>query len=70
MKENMLNDITLSYDNEESYKILWAVFHKANRAFLKEDRALVEDDIAERTLCGTLKSHLEKELNTIEIMGK
>ena len=46
MKENMLNDITLSYDNEESYKILWAVFHKANRAFLKEDRALVEDDIA------------------------
>ncbi len=69
MTENSFKSIKLEYDNEESYQTLKAIFNKANRIFLKNDRALFDDGVAERTLCGALKSHLEKELTLAEIEG-
>lgn len=50
------------YDKEESYEKLKQIFNKANNIFLKNDIELFDNDVAERTLCGALKSHLEKQL--------
>jgi hypothetical protein len=42
------------------------IFNKANDKFLAKESKLISDDVAERCLCGNLKSYLEKELsNTI-----
>ena len=69
MKEPLSKNPTLEYDNEKAYLILKAIFNNANRTFLKTDRSLIDDDVAERTLCGALKSHLEKELSFAKIKG-
>ena len=69
MKEKLVKSIILEYDNEESYQILKTIFNKANRIFLKNDRSLFDDGVAERALCGALKSHLEKELALAKIEG-
>lgn len=69
MKEPLSKNPTLEYDNEKAYLILKTIFNNANRTFLKTDRSLIDDDVAERTLCGALKSHLEKELSFAKIKG-
>ena len=69
MKEPLSKNPTLEYDNEKVYLILKTIFNNANRTFLKTDRSLIDDDVAERTLCGALKSHLEKELSFAKIKG-
>ncbi len=42
------------------------IFTRANDKFLSRDIKLIEDDVAERSLCGALKSHIEKELENTE----
>lgn len=36
---------------------------------MKQDKSLIDSDISERTLCGALKSHLEKNLRRYKIKG-
>ena len=62
-----MKDIVLDYDNDESYEIIKRIFNRANIMFLKKDKALIEDDVSERTLCGALKSHLEKQLISLKM---
>ncbi len=46
--------------------ILKKIFNTANDRFLAKESNLILDDVAERCLCGDLKSYLERELsNTI-----
>ncbi len=45
-------------------KSLMKIFNKANDKFLVNENKLIFDDVAERCLCGNLKSYLEKELST------
>lgn len=61
--------VELKYDDEQSFLILKRLFVKANRSFLRTDKNLIKDDVAERTMCGSLKSHLEKELIKQNIKG-
>lgn len=69
MKNILSENPTFEYDNEKSYLTLKTIFNNANRAFLETDISLIEDDVAERALCGALKSHLEKELALAKIEG-
>lgn len=69
MKKVLSKNLMLVYDNENAYFDLKKIFSKANRAFLKTDMSLFEDDVSERALCGALKSHLEKELARAKIEG-
>lgn len=62
-----MKDIVLDYDNDESYEIIKRIFNRANIMFLQKDKALIEDDVSERTLCGALKSHLEKQLISLKM---
>ena len=58
-----------SFDKDESYAILKNIFYQANKSFIKKDISLIKDDVAERTLCGALTSHLEHELKSMHISG-
>jgi len=69
MKTNPYKNITLEYDDENSYLILKTIFNKSYRAFINTDRVLLDDNVAERTLCGALKSHIERELSSAKIEG-
>ena len=46
------------------YHELKSIFEQANQKLITEDVELFEYDVNERTLCGALKSHLEKIIST------
>lgn len=43
----------------KDFKQLTNLFECANQNFLTEDFELIDSNVSERTLCGTLKSHIE-----------
>ena len=49
---------------DEMYHELKSIFEQANQKLITEDVELFEYDVNERTLCGALKSHLEKIIST------
>ena len=67
MKNTPDRNIALDYDDANAYLILKSIFNKSNFAFLTTDTTLLDTDVSERTLCGALKSHLEKELSNRKI---
>lgn len=69
MKNTPDRNIALDYDDADAYLILKSIFNKSNFAFLTTDTTLLDTDVSERTLCGALKSHLEKELSIAKIEG-
>jgi len=69
MKKTLDKNIALDYDDKDAYLILKSIFNKSNSFFLKTDTTLLDTDVSERTLCGALKSHLEKELSIAKIKG-
>lgn len=60
-------------ENEERIRFyrseLKNIFNKANNEFLDKESKLILDDVAERCLCGTLKSYLERELANTKYMN-
>jgi len=48
---------------------LLSIFYSANRDFLIKDESNILRDVSERSLCASLKSHLEKQLETTLFEG-
>ena len=55
------------YDDPEDFLYLKRLFERANADFLRLDPDLIESDVSEQTLCGALKTRLEKKLNAAGI---
>lgn len=59
--------MTFNYDSEADYNFLKRYFNMANRDFLLKDFELIQSGVAEPTLCGALKSRMEKHLERNQI---
>ena len=57
-----MQDTIFSYDKIEDYNLLKQIFIKANENFLKNELELIITNTSETSLCGALKSHMEKQI--------
>lgn len=63
MQNENINERKFTFGNKSDYDYLKRIFDNANIDFLSNDYELIKSNVSEQTLCGALKSRMQKYLD-------